>query len=89
LPRRPTPAEPASAATAIERSDGISRPYVYLGATGGTLVLYDYVADRANEVPTSFPLRMPSSGITVRLAHFNPSGPNAVRWVNWDCGENV
>jgi hypothetical protein len=65
------------------------RPYVYLGETGGTLVLYDYVADRANEIPTSFPLRMPSSGITVRLAHFDPSGPNAVRWVNWDCAENV
>jgi hypothetical protein len=64
-------------------------PYVYLGETGGTLVLYDYVADRAHEVPTAFPLRMSSSGITVRLARFNPTGPNALRWVNWDCGATV
>jgi hypothetical protein len=64
------------------------RPYVYLGETSGTLVLYDYVADRANETPTSFPLRLPSSTV-VRLAHYNPTGPNRVRWVNWDCSENV
>jgi hypothetical protein len=64
-------------------------PYVYLGETGGTLVLYDYVADRAHDTPTAFPLRMPASGITVRLARFNPTGPNALRWVNWDCGANV
>ena len=64
-------------------------PYVYLGEAGGTLVLYDYVADRANDVPTAFPLRMSSSGITVRLARYNPTGPNAVRWVNWDCAPTV
>jgi hypothetical protein len=61
---------------------------VYLGETGGTLVLYDYVADRANETPTAFPLRMPASTV-VRLAHYDPSGPNRIRWVNWDCAENV
>jgi hypothetical protein len=64
-------------------------PYVYLGETGGTLVLYDYVADRVHETPTAFPLRMPASGVTVRLARYNPTGPNALRWVNWDCGANV
>jgi hypothetical protein len=64
------------------------RPYVYLGETGGTLVLYDYVADRAHETPTAFPLRMPSSTV-VRLAHYNPTGPNRIRWVNWDCAENA
>jgi hypothetical protein len=64
------------------------RPYVYLGETGGTLVLYDYVADRANDKPTAFPLRMPASTV-VRLARYNPTGPNRIRWVNWDCAENV
>jgi hypothetical protein len=64
-------------------------PYVYLGEAGGTLVLYDYVADRVHEVPTAFPLRMSSSGITVRLANYNPTGPNALRWVNWDCAPNA
>jgi hypothetical protein len=47
-----------------------------------------YVADRANETPMAFPLRMPSSTV-VRLAHYNPTGPNRIRWVNWDCAENV
>jgi hypothetical protein len=64
-------------------------PYVYLGETGGTLVLYDYVADRVHDVPTAFPIRMSSSGVTVRLANYNPTGPNALRWVNWDCAPNV
>jgi hypothetical protein len=65
------------------------RPYVYLGETGGTLVLYDYVADRANERPTAFPVRMSSSAVVVRLAHYAPNGPNKVRWVNWDCSQNA
>jgi hypothetical protein len=55
---------------------------------GGTLILYDYVADRVHETPTAFPLRMPSSTV-VRLARFKPTGPNRIRLVNWDCGENV
>jgi hypothetical protein len=65
------------------------RPYVYLGEAGGTLVLYDYVADRANERPTAFPVRMSSSAVVVRLAHYAPNGPNKVRWVNWDCSQNA
>jgi hypothetical protein len=64
-------------------------PYVYLGEAGGTLVLYDYVADRVHDVPTAFPLRVSSSGVAVRLARYNPTGPNALRWVNWDCAPNV
>lgn len=64
-------------------------PYVYLGEAGGTLVLYDYVADRVHDVPTAFPLRVSSGGITVRLARYNPTGPNALRWVNWDCAPNA
>jgi hypothetical protein len=52
-------------------------------------VLYDYVADRAHETPTAFPLRMSASSAVVRLAQFDPTGPNAARWVNWDCDPNV
>ncbi len=61
-------------------------PYVYLGETSGTLVLYDYVADRVHELPVAFPLRMSSSGITVRLAHYDPTRASMRHgWVNWDC----
>jgi hypothetical protein len=78
--------DPADAGTKLRLP---RHPYVYLGETGGTLVLYDYVADRVHDVPTAFPLRTPSSGVTVRLANYDPSGPNALRWVNWDCAPNA
>jgi hypothetical protein len=65
------------------------RPYVYLGEAGGTLVLYDYVVDRANETPTAFPVRMSSSAVVVRLAHYAPHGPKRIQWVNWDCSQNA
>ena len=59
------------------------RPYVYLGEAGGTLVLYDYVTDLARDVPEAFPVRVPSSGIAVRVAHYKPS---LLR--RWDCARN-
>jgi hypothetical protein len=63
-----------------------ARPYMYLGETGGTLVLYDYVRDLANDVPTSFPLRMPSSDVVVRLAaRVAPGEQVPARWVGWSC----
>ena len=63
-----------------------ARPYMYLGETGGTLVLYDYVRDLANDVPTSFPLRVPSSDIVVRLAARAAPGEQVpARWVGWSC----
>jgi hypothetical protein len=77
--------DPADQGTKLQLA---RHPYVYLGEAGGTLVLYDYVADRVHDVPTAFPLRTSSSGVTVRLAHYNPTGRNAVRWVNWDCAPN-
>ncbi len=78
--------DPADQGTKLQLA---RHPYVYLGEAGGTLVLYDYVADRVHDVPTAFPLRTSSSGVTVRLARYNPTGPNALRWVNWDCAPNV
>jgi hypothetical protein len=63
-----------------------ARPYMYLGETGGTLVLYDYVRDLANDVPTSFPLRVPSSDVVVRLAARAARGEKVpARWVGWSC----
>lgn len=59
------------------------RPYVYLGEAGGTLVLYDFVTDLAREVPEAYPVRIPSSGIVVRVAHYNPQ-----TFVRWDCAPN-
>lgn len=63
------------------------RPYEYLGVVGGTLVLYDYVSDLAHDVPTSFPVRIPASGVTVRLAKFDngPGNPHGIAWAFWDC----
>jgi hypothetical protein len=64
----------------------LARPYMYLGETGGTLVLYDYVRDLANDVPTSFPLRVPSSDVVVRLAARAAPGERVpARWVGWSC----
>ena len=63
-----------------------ARPYMYLGETGGTLVLYDYVRDLANDVPTSFPLRAPASDVVVRLAARAARGEKVpARWVGWSC----
>jgi hypothetical protein len=59
------------------------RPYVYLGETGGTLVLYDYITDLARDVPEAFPVRVPSSGLAVRVARYNPG---ILR--RWDCKRN-
>src|SRR5204863_3596154 len=46
--------EPAAKGTTLHLPQ---HPYVYLGETGGTLVLYDFVADLAHEVPEAFPVR--------------------------------
>ena len=62
------------------------QPYMYLGETGGTLVLYDFISDIAKSVPTAFPVRAPASGIVVRDARHNPANPHGALWGNWDCG---
>lgn len=55
-------------------------PYTYLGQADGTLILYDYRADLANETPTSFPVRLPAGDAVVRLAKYE-SG-------RWSCASN-
>jgi hypothetical protein len=59
------------------------QPYMYLGETGGTLVLYDFISDIAKPVPTAFPVRAPASGIVVRDARRHEGDPIHG---NWDCG---
>jgi hypothetical protein len=59
-------------------------PYTYLGEAAGTLVLYDFVRDRAVEVPTSFPLRMPKSDVVVRIANY-PGLEAAPTRAGWAC----
>jgi hypothetical protein len=61
-----------------------ARPYQHLGESGGSLVLYDYVADRRNDVPRAFPLRVPASSFVVRLAHHDPSEPR-LDLRPWNC----
>jgi hypothetical protein len=61
------------------------QPYVYLGETGGTLVLYDFVSDLAHEVPTAFPIRAPASGVVVSDAEYDPGNPHGIAWANWNC----
>lgn len=60
------------------------QPYQHLGESGGSLVLYDYVADRQNEVPRAFPLRVPASSFVVRLANHDPNEVRA-RIKPWNC----
>ena len=55
-------------------------PYTYLGQANSTLILYDYEADLRNEIPTSFPVRIPAGDAVVRLARY--------RGGSWDCGAN-
>jgi hypothetical protein len=47
-------------------------PFVYLGQVGGTLVLYDYVRDIGEDIPESFPVRMPAADVDLRLAELRP-----------------
>jgi hypothetical protein len=61
------------------------QPYMYLGETGGTLVLYDFISDIRRNVPTAFPVRAPASGIVVRDARRHEGDPIHG---NWDCGPN-
>ena len=56
-------------------------PYTYLGQADGILILYDYKADLAHELPTSFPVRLPAGDAIVRLARYDGSE-------GWDCGQN-
>jgi hypothetical protein len=72
--------EPSVKGTSVDLPQ---RPYVYLGEAGGTLVLYDFVTDLARDVPEAYPVRIPSSGIVVRVAHYNPQ-----TLVRWDCAPN-
>jgi hypothetical protein len=52
--------------------------FTYLGQANGTLILYDYRADLANETPTAWPVRLPAGDAVVRLAQYD-SG-------RWSCG---
>jgi hypothetical protein len=63
-----------------ERRQVLLRPgtFTYLGQANGTLILYDYRADLANETPTAWPVRLPAGDAVVRIAKYD-SG-------RWSCG---
>ena len=57
------------------------KPFIYLGQVGDTLVLYDYIKDLKLDTPKAFPVRMPASGVDLRVANHTdgawacPRGP--------------
>jgi hypothetical protein len=53
-------------------------PFVYLGESGDTLVLYDYRRDLRSDIPSAFPVRMPASDVDLTLALYTGSA--------WACG---
>jgi hypothetical protein len=55
-------------------------PFVYLGQSGDTLVLYDYRRDLATDIPESFPVRLSASDVGLALARYTGAG--------WGCGRH-